>query len=56
MDINKTRQINNLQIKYSKQYEKWHVITPDGRVWEAFGDYEDAVKFAEETFDFAQKK
>ena len=55
MNINKTRQINNLTIKYSKLYEKWHVISPDGVVLEAFGDSEDAVKFAEETFDFAKK-
>ena len=51
-----TKQINNLRIRFSKLYEKWNVISPDGRVLEDFDTLTKAETFAKETKDFVQKK
>jgi hypothetical protein len=45
------KQVNNLKIKYSNMYEKWQVITPDGRVWEEFRKRDSAIAWAKKTKD-----
>lgn len=51
----KTKQINNLKIKYSEFYEKWQVITPSKTVIEEFANKSDAEDFASRTFSYLKK-
>lgn len=44
--------VNNLTIRYSDDYGKWQVITPDGRVWEEFKLEKDAIDWAYLQKDF----
>ena len=50
------KQVNNMKIKYNKIYDKYDVITPDGRALEEFDTEEEAVKWAKEQKDFISKK
>ena len=49
-------QINNLKIKWSKIYNKYQVITLDGRVLEEFNALPHAMVFCRETLDFIKRK
>jgi hypothetical protein len=55
MDKKIIKIVNRLKIKYSKMYEKWQVIAPDGRVLEEFAKFQDAVKWAGDTKDFVRR-
>lgn len=55
MDKSKVKVINRLKIKWSKIYEMWQVIAPDGRVFEEFDKFSDAEKWAKETEDFVRR-
>jgi hypothetical protein len=48
-------QINNLQIAYSKAYEKWQVRHGD-KIYEEFESLEAAKQWARETRDFIKKR
>jgi hypothetical protein len=48
-------QINNLQIAYSKQQEKWQVRHGD-TIYEEFDSLETAKQWARETRDFIKKR
>ena len=52
---NKSYQINNLKIVYSKFYNKWQVRTLKGVTLEEFKLLTDAKKWASKTHDFVQK-
>ena len=54
--MTETKQVNNMKIKYNKIYDKYDVITPDGRALEEFDTEEEAVKWAKEQKDFISKK
>lgn len=51
-----SKQVNNMKIKYDKMYDKYDVITPDGRVWEEFDTEEEAIDWASKQKDFVVKK
>ena len=44
--------INNLTIRYNKDYKVWLVITPDKRIIEEFTFEKDAILWAQDTHDF----
>ena len=46
------KQVNNMEIKYNKIYDKYDVITPDGRALEEFDTEEEAIEWAKEQKDF----
>lgn len=50
------KQVNNMKIKYNKIYDKYDVITPDGRALEEFDTEEEAIEWAKEQKDFIKKK
>ena len=54
--MTESKQVNNMKIKYSKLYNKYQVITPDGRVLEEFDTEEEAINWAKEQKDFLVKK
>jgi hypothetical protein len=53
--LNESKQVNNMKIKYNKIYNKYQVITPDGRTLEEFDTEEDAINWAKEQKDFIVK-
>lgn len=50
------KQVNNMKIKYNKIYDKYDVITPDGRALEEFDTEEEAIEWAKEQKDFIKKR
>lgn len=50
------KQINNLKLRWNKDYEKFQVVTPDGRVWEEFDSETEACAYMRETKDFVKRK
>ena len=46
--------INNLTIVW--QGQSWSIITPDGTVKARFPDKNDAIRYAEQTLDFKERK
>lgn len=50
-----TKQINNLKIRWSRIYDRFQVVAPDGAVLEEFDHFEQAVKCAESIKDFLKK-
>lgn len=51
-----SKQVNNMKIKYSKTYDKYQVITPDGRILEEFDTEKEAIDWASKQKDFVVKK
>ncbi len=56
LGLTESKQVNNMKIKYSKTYDKYQVITPDGRVLEEFDTEKEATDWASEQKDFVVKK
>lgn len=56
LGLTESKQVNNMKIKYSKIYDKYQVITPDGRVLEEFDTEKEATDWASEQKDFVVKK
>lgn len=56
LGLTESKQVNNMKIKYSKIYDKYQVITPDGRVLEEFDTEKEATDWASEQKDFVAKK
>ena len=54
--VTEAKQVNNMKINYNKIYDKFDVITPDGRALEEFDTEEEAIKWAKEQKDFISKK
>lgn len=56
LGLTESKQVNNMKIKYSKTYDKYQVITPDGRVLEEFDTEKEATDWASKQKDFVAKK
>lgn len=56
LGLTESKQVNNMKIKYSKTYDKYQVITPDGRVLEEFDTEKEATDWASKQKDFVVKK
>ena len=50
--MSKTKQVNNLIIKFSRKYEKYQIVTPDKRILEEFDTIEKAIECAKGITDF----
>ena len=51
----KSKQVNNLKIRYSKLYGKWQVKSPYGIILEEFRRKADAIAYAKRTKDFVRR-
>ena len=51
-----SKQVNNMKIEFSKTYNKYQVITPNGKVLEEFDTEKEAVDWASKQKDFIVKK
>lgn len=51
-----SKQVNNMKIKFNKTYNKYQVVTPDGRVLEEFDTKKEATDWASKQKDFVVKK
>ena len=49
-------QVNNIKIKYNREYHKWECISPNGSCLEMFLYREDAINWAKETEDFVVRR
>lgn len=56
MSNRKRKQINNLNIKFSRTYNKYLVETPDKRILEEFDTMENAIEWAKKIKDFTKKR
>lgn len=56
MSNRKRKQINNLNIKFSRTYNKYLVETPDKRILEEFDTMENAIEWAKKIKDFTKKE
>lgn len=55
VDLNTKITINRIKIRYSKLYDKWQTISPDGRIMGEFSKLSNAKKSARETKDFVRR-
>lgn len=56
LGLTESKQVNNMKIKFNKTYNKYQVVTPDGRVLEEFDTEEEAADWASKQKDFVIKK
>lgn len=56
LGLTESKQVNNMKIKFNKIYNKYQVVTPDGRVLEEFDTEKEATDWASKQKDFVIKK